>query len=195
MCMKVVLHILEGYDILPFVTMAHYSSQFHWGPGRKKWWAIAEYQEYVQLAVSPTPCFDMSCVSCPLLTSKIIHWFVVYSTVLGGHKSCSLHTSFIYIKAVLTASRYFLLWTREHQVLWDENCCLLLFQIPFMSHNLRCRSKSKGFLVSFNALALGYCWFLLQELRFFSSVIPLPPYPPQRHIPHTLKGTMVFYMW
>ena len=46
--------------------------------------AIAEYQEYVQLAVSPTSCLDMSLCELSSLTSKIICQFVVYSTVLGA---------------------------------------------------------------------------------------------------------------
>lgn len=46
--------------------------------------AIAEYQEYVQLAVSPTSCLDMSLCELSSLTSKIIGQFVVYSTVLGA---------------------------------------------------------------------------------------------------------------
>lgn len=31
---------------------------------RRKWWAIPEYQEYIWLAVSPTPCFDMPLCEC-----------------------------------------------------------------------------------------------------------------------------------
>ena len=46
--------------------------------------AIAEYQEYVQLAVSPTPCLDMSLCELSSLTSKIIGQFIVYGTILGA---------------------------------------------------------------------------------------------------------------
>ena len=45
---------------------------------------IAEYQEYVQLAVSPTPCLDMSLCELSSLTSKIIGQFIVYGTILGA---------------------------------------------------------------------------------------------------------------
>lgn len=46
--------------------------------------AIAEYQDYVQLAVSPNPCLDMSLCELSSITSKIIGQFVVYSTFLGA---------------------------------------------------------------------------------------------------------------
>ena len=45
---------------------------------------------------------------------------------------------------------------------------------------------------SITALAIDYCWFLLQELGFFSSCHTLSPTPTSKNIAHTLKGTSVY---